>query len=118
MTKSASLANALPGQDINYSVVANSTGLSAATGIVLVDSIPDYAGFRIGSATFSAGSTSLTSAVTYSNDGGATWSYSPGAGACTAPSGYDYCVTHVRWTLLGTMPPSQSFTVGMTVRVK
>ena len=118
MNKSASLANALPGQDIAYSVVANSTGLSAATGIVLVDSIPEYAGFRIGSATFSAGTTSLTSAVTYSNDGGTTWSYSPGTGACTAPSGYDYCVTHVRWTLLGTMPPSQNFTVGMTVRVK
>lgn len=118
MTKSVDLANALPGQDIHYSVVANSTGLSAASGIVLVDSIPDYAGFRIGSATFSAGTTSLTSAVTYSNDGGTTWLYSPGSGSCTAPTGYDYCVTHVRWTLLGVMPPAQNFTTGMTVRVK
>jgi uncharacterized repeat protein (TIGR01451 family) len=118
MIKSVDLANALPGQDINYSVVASSTGLSPAASIVLVDSIPDYAGFRIGSATFSAGTTSLTSAVTYSDDGGTTWAYSPGSGACTAPAGYDYCVTHVRWTLLGTMPPSQNFTVGMTVRVK
>jgi uncharacterized repeat protein (TIGR01451 family) len=118
MNKSVDLANALPGQDIRYSVVASSTGLSSATGIVLVDSIPDYAGFRLGSATFSAGTTSLISAVTYSSDGGATWSYSPGTGACTAPTGYDYCVTHVRWTLLGMMPPSQNFTVGMTVRVK
>jgi len=118
MNKSADLANALPGQDIHYSVVANSTGLSAASGIVLVDSIPDYAGFRIGSATFSAGTTLLISAVTYSNDGGTTWVYSPGSGSCTAPTGYDYCVTHVRWTLLGTMPPTQNFTIGMTVRVK
>jgi uncharacterized repeat protein (TIGR01451 family) len=118
MSKSVDLANALPGQDLSYTVVASSTGLSPAAGIVLVDSIPDYAGFRLGSATFSAGTTSLTSAVTYSNDDGATWNYSPGSGSCTAPAGYDYCVTHVRWTLLGTMPPSQNFTVGMTVRVK
>lgn len=118
MTKAVDLANALPGQDISYTVVASSNGLSAASGIVLVDSIPDFAGFRLGSATFSAGTTSLISAVTYSNDGGSTWSYSPGSGSCTAPPGYDYCVTHVRWTLLGTMPPAQSFTVGMTVRVK
>lgn len=118
MSKSVDLTSALPGQDVHYTVVANSTGLSSATGIVLVDSIPEFAGFRIGSATFSAGTTSLTSAVTYSNDGGATWAYSPGSGSCTAPAGYDYCVTHVRWTLLGAMPPSQSFAVGMTVRVK
>ncbi|HEX6790438.1 MAG TPA: hypothetical protein VF247_03930 [Candidatus Krumholzibacteria bacterium] len=118
MSKSVDLANALPGQDLSYTVVASSTGLSPAAGIVVVDSIPDYAGFRIGSATFSAGTTSLVSAVTYSNDDGTTWSYSPGSGSCTAPPGYDYCVTHVRWTLLGTMPPSQNFTVGMTVRVK
>jgi hypothetical protein len=44
--------------------------------------------------------------------------YTPGTGACTAPAGYDYCVTHVRWTMAGTMPTGKSFTVGMTVRVK
>ena len=119
MTKSADLANALPGQDINYTVVASTAGgLSDATGIVLVDSIPDYAGFRVGSATFNAGTTMLTSIVSYSNDDGTTWSYVPGSGSCTAPAGYDYCVTHVRWTLVGIMPPSLSFQTGMAVRVK
>jgi uncharacterized repeat protein (TIGR01451 family) len=118
MSKSVDLANALPGQDIHYSVVASSTGLSNANSIVLVDSIPSYAGFRIGSATFTAGTSALTSTVSYSRDHGVTWTYSPGSGSCTAPSGYDYCVTHVRWTMLGTMLPSRNFTVGMTVRVK
>ncbi len=118
MSKSVDLANALPGQDIHYSVVASSTGLSNANAIVLVDSIPSYAGFRIGSASFTAGTSGLTSAVSYSRDHGATWSYTPGTGGCTAPSGYDYCVTHVRWTMTGTMVPSRSFAVGMTVRVK
>lgn len=119
MTKNVDLAAAIPGQDINYTVVASSAGgLSDATGIVVVDSIPDYAGFRIGSATFDAGTTTLTSFVTYSSDDGTTWNYLPGSGSCTAPAGYDYCVTHVRWTLAGVMPPSLSFQLGMTVRVK
>ncbi|HEU4365568.1 MAG TPA: hypothetical protein VFT13_08910 [Candidatus Krumholzibacteria bacterium] len=119
MTKSADLANALPGQDINYTVVASTAGgLSDATGIVLVDSIPDYAGFRVGSVTFNAGTTTLTSIVSYSSDDGTTWSYVPASGSCTAPAGYDYCVTHVRWSLVGIMPPSLSFQIGMAVRVK
>jgi uncharacterized repeat protein (TIGR01451 family) len=118
MTKSVDLANALPGQDIHYSVVANSTGSSNANAIVLVDSIPSYAGFRIGSASFAAGTSGLTSAVSYSRDHGVTWSYTPGTGGCTAPSGYDYCVTHVRWVMTGAMVPSRNFTIGMTVRVK
>jgi len=119
MNKSADLANALPGQDITYSVTASSAGgLGDATGIVVVDSIPEYAGFRIGSASFDAGTSTLTSSLSYSNDDGVTWSYVPGTGSCTAPSGYDYCVTHVRWTLAGIMPPSRTFTVSMAVRVK
>ena len=118
LTKSVDAANAVPGQDIAYSVAAVSSGLSNASGIVVVDSIPDYAGLRVGSASFSPGTTSLTAAVSYSNDNGATWTYAPVSGSCSAPSGYDYCVTHVRWTLSGSMPPSRSFTLGMAVRVK
>ncbi len=119
MTKSADLANAVPGQDITYTVVASSTGgLSDATAIVVVDSIPAYAGFRIGSASFNAGTSTLTYSISYSDDGGTTWAYTPGTGACSAPAGYDYCVTHVRWILGGNMPPDRSFQIGMVVRVR
>jgi uncharacterized repeat protein (TIGR01451 family) len=118
LTKSVDLAGALPGQDITYSVAAVSSGLSDATGIVVVDSIPDYAGLRVGSVTFNPGTTSLTSAVSYSNDNGVTWTYTPVSGSCGAPAGCDYCVTHVRWTFSGSMPPNRSFTIGSAVRVK
>ncbi len=119
MTKSADLANVVPGQDVNYTVVASSAGgLSPATGIVVVDSIPDYAGFRLGSASFNPGTSTLTSVVDYSSDGGNTWSYVPGSGSCVAPAGYDYCVTHVRWTMAGTMPPDRTFQLGMAIRVR
>jgi uncharacterized repeat protein (TIGR01451 family) len=118
MTKSADLASAYPGQDVTYTVVANSNGLANATGIVVVDSIPDQAGLRVGGVTFTPGTTSLTSAVSYSNDDGATWTYVPASGSCGAPAGYDFCATNVRWTLSGTILPSQSFTLRMVVRVK
>jgi uncharacterized repeat protein (TIGR01451 family) len=118
MTKSVDRANARPGEDIVYTMAATASGFSDATGIVVVDSIPEFAGLRTGSVTFGPGTTSLTSAVSYSNDGGATWTYSPASGSCGAPAGYDYCATHVRWTLSGVIQPSQSFTLGMAVRVK
>jgi uncharacterized repeat protein (TIGR01451 family) len=118
MTKSVDMTSALPGQDIVYTVVATSSGFSDATGIVVVDSIPEFAGLRMGSVTFSPGTTSLVSSVSYSDDGGATWTYAPASGSCGAPAGYDYCVTHVRWTLSGVIQPSRSFTLGMAVRVK
>jgi len=118
MNKTVDLANAIPGQDIHYTMVAASTGLSDATGIVVVDSIPDYAGYQLGSATFNPGTSTLASTISYSNDHGLTWGYLPGSGSCTAPNGYDYCVTHVRWSLTGAMPPASDFTLGMTVRVK
>ena len=118
MAKSVDLANAFPGQDVTYTVVASSTGLSDATSIVVVDSIPGDTGLRVGSVTFSPGTTSLTSVVSYSNDNGATWTYAPASGSCGAPAGYDYCVTHVRWTLSGVAQPSQSFTLRFSARVK
>ena len=69
-------------------------------------------------ARFDPGSTSLAVTVQYSNDNGATWTYVPGSGSCGAPVQYDYCVTHVRWELSGTMPADQSFIVSFAGRVK
>ncbi|MCK5411880.1 MAG: hypothetical protein KAJ67_07285 [Gemmatimonadetes bacterium] len=37
--------------------------------------------------------------VEYSDDGGATWTYSPVSEGCAAPVGYDGCVDRIRWTL-------------------
>jgi uncharacterized repeat protein (TIGR01451 family) len=118
MVKSVDLAAAIPGQDVTYSIVATASGNSNATSIAVVDSIPSETGLRLGSATFNPGTTSLTATVSYSNDGGTTWTYVPASGACGAPAGYDYCVTHVRWALAGVIQPAQTFTLGVRVRVK
>jgi uncharacterized repeat protein (TIGR01451 family) len=119
LVKDVDLASAGPGQDLTYTVVATTTaGLSDATAVVLVDPVPTDVGFQIGSVTFDPGTTSLTATVRYSNDNGVTWNYVPGTGGCSAPVQYDYCVTHVRWELSGTMPADQSFTVSFAGRVK
>lgn len=119
LSKTADKTEAAPNEDIVYTVVANTAaGLSDATSIVVVDSIPDNTGFRVGSASFDPGTTAMTAAVSYSNDDGSSWSYVPGDGGCVAPSGYDYCVTHVRWVVSGTMPAAQNFALSFAVRVK
>jgi uncharacterized repeat protein (TIGR01451 family) len=119
VSKSVDLASAAPGQDVTYTLVATTApGLSDATSIVLVDSLPPDVGFLVGSAVFDPGTTSLSSTVRYSSDNGATWTYSPGSGSCGAPGGYDYCVTNVRWELAGDMPADQTFSVAFIARVR
>jgi uncharacterized repeat protein (TIGR01451 family) len=119
LNKSVDLAAAQPGQDLTYTIVATTAaGLSDATALVLVDPVPEDVGLQIGSVTFDPGTTSLTATVQYSNDNGTSWTYTPGSGGCSAPLQYDYCVTHVRWELSGTMPADRSFVVSFAGRVK
>ncbi len=119
LAKSADRATVAPGQDIVYTIGAtNGSGLTDASTVVLTDPVPANTGFKVGSASFSAGTSTLSGTAVYSNDSAAAWSYSPASGGCSAPSGYDYCVTHIRWTTTGTMPTGTSFSVSFTVGVK
>ncbi len=119
MLKSADKAAARPGDDVTYTIaVSNGTGLSSASAVVVTEPVPANTGFRVGSAIFAPGTSTLSAALSYSGDGGATWSYAPVSGGCAAPAGYDYCATHVRWTMSGSMPTGTSFSVGFTVRVR
>jgi uncharacterized repeat protein (TIGR01451 family) len=119
LLKSADRATVAPGQDITYTVNAsNGAGLTPASVVVVADPIPAYTGFKVGSATFSPGTSTLSGAPVYSSDNGATWAYGPVSGGCSAPAGYDFCVTNVRWTTTGTMPQGTSFSVTFVVRVK
>lgn len=119
LAKSVDKATAIPGEDLSYAVVAtNGSGLVDATGIIVGDPIPADTGFRFGSGSFSPGTTSLTATPSYSSDGGLTWLYVPMDGNCGAPAGYDDCVTHIRWTMSGSMQAGESFSVGFVARVK
>ena len=121
--KSADKSTADPGEEISYTVTAtNGSGLSNAANIVVTDPVPANTGFKVGGATFGAGTSTLTTLISYSDDNGATWTYTPQDGGdpieCPSPAGFDDCVTDVKWTMTGTMPTGTSFTTGLVVRVK
>ncbi|HKQ53248.1 MAG TPA: DUF11 domain-containing protein, partial [Pyrinomonadaceae bacterium] len=113
--------NGLPGSDLSYVITFTNTGGSSASSFVITDPIPANTDFKVGSVTSSLGTTGLTVAIAYSNNGGATWVYVPASGAGGAPAGYDRNVTHVRWSFGGSLPqaaPNNTGNVGFTVRIR
>ena len=116
--------NPTPGTDINYSVAFSNLGGAALQSVVLVDpnssttlKINDNADFKVGSvATVLGGLTSVT--VAYSNDSGASFTYTPASGAGGAPAGYDRNVTHIRWTFTGNLNPGSAGSVAFSVRIR
>jgi len=77
--------------------------------------------FKVGSITSSPGTTGLVATFEYSNDGGATWTYTPVSAGGGAPAGYDRNVTNVRWRFAGSLShlaPNNSGSVNFTVRIR
>ena len=65
--------------------------------------------------------TSVTVVIAYSNNGGATWTYTPASGACSAPASYDRCVNRVRWTFqnpLSAAAPNNSATLQFIAQIR
>jgi uncharacterized repeat protein (TIGR01451 family) len=120
--------NPTPGTDINYTVVFTNLGGGTLQNIVLVDpdaastlKINDNTDFKVGSVSTNLGTTGLTVVVAYSNDGGATFTYTPVSGGGGAPVGYDRNVTHVRWSFAGTLSktsPNHTGSVSFTARIR
>jgi len=78
-------AKAIPGARVRYTVdMTNSSTTTAAQGVVVTDSIPGNTAFVVGSVAGGTGE--------YSNDNGATWTYSPSGTT-------DVSVTDIRVTL-------------------
>lgn len=120
VTKLANKPSFKPGEDITYSLNAtNHADLSPASSLSVTDPIPANTGFKVGSASFNPGSSTLTATPSYSSqDSGTDFSYTPVSGGCSAPAGYDYCVKRVKWTMTGTMPTGTWFSAELVVRVK
>ncbi len=117
-----------PGTNLTYTIVFSNTGGYPASAFVLTDPDPatvlrinDYMDFKVGSVVNGLGTTRLTVGVAYSNDGGATWTYTPASGAGGAPAGYDRNVTHIRWSFTGSLSqtsPNNSGSVSFTSRIR
>lgn len=110
--KTSSSATANPGQVIRYRVYISNIGFGVANTVIAIDNLSPFTAFRLD--TFGAGQnvqfnqgspgSGLTlGTVQYSNDGGATYVYTPASAAGGAPAGYDANITHVRVPLSGTM---------------
>src|SRR5229473_4526190 len=114
-------AQLIPGADLTYTINFTNTGTGPAVNFVMLDPIPANTDFKVGSVTSSLGTTGLTVAVAYSNNGGATYAYTPVSGGGGAPSGYDRNVTNVRWTFTGNLSqtsPNNSGSVGFTAEIR
>ena len=94
----------------------------AAAGVVVLEIVvPRVADVVEGEIAVDLGTTGLTISIVYSNDNGATWTYTPAGGAGGAPAGYDRTVTHVRWTFTGNLSqaaPNNAGSVGFTTRIR
>jgi uncharacterized repeat protein (TIGR01451 family) len=121
--------DAVAGAEIQYTIsytnISSAGGTNSstliATTFITTDPIPANTDFKVGSVTTNLGSTGLTVVVTYSNDGGATWTYTPASGAGGAPAGYDRNVTNIRWSFTGNLSqtaPNNTGSVGFTVRIR
>src|SRR5215213_4630367 len=111
----------LPGVDLTYTIAFSNGGGAPASSFVLLDPVPANTDFKVGSVTTTLGTTGLTVVVAYSNDSGATWTYTPASGAGGAPAGYDRTVTHVRWTFTGDLSqtsPNHAGSVAFGVRIR
>ena len=94
---------AVPGTDLTYTINFTNSGTASASSLVITDPIPNNTDFKVGSVTSSLGTTGLTVVVAYSNNGGATYVYTPASGGGGAPAGYDRNVTNIRWTFSGNL---------------
>jgi uncharacterized repeat protein (TIGR01451 family) len=110
-----------PRTDLVYTFAFSNIGAGSASAFVITDRIPANTDFKLGSATDSLGTTGLVPTLAYSNNGGATWTYTPSSTAGGAPAGYDRNVTHVRWTFtasLSQISPDNAGSVGLTARIR
>ena len=117
-----------PGTDLTYTVVFTNSGGAPATSFVLTDPDPattlkinDNTDFKVGSVVNDLGTTGLSVTVSYSNDGGATFTYTPASGGGGAPAGYDRNVTHIRWSFTGSLSqtaPNNTGSVSFTTRIR
>lgn len=109
----------LPGAQLTYRTDYSNVGTAGLTAIVIYDAIPAWTQYNVGSAaagTLAPGITGVT--IEFSNDGGATWAYTPVSGGGGAPVNFDANVTNIRWTLAGTLGAGSSTADGVSFVVR
>jgi uncharacterized repeat protein (TIGR01451 family) len=125
VVKVASTATADPGNTVSFtSTVSNISG-AAAHNVVLRLTLDPFTALRLNTygvnqhVQLNAGASGLSSnTVTYSNNGGATFTYLPVSGGGGAPAGFDANVTTIRLTTSGSMAAGSNFSVLYDARIR
>jgi uncharacterized repeat protein (TIGR01451 family) len=108
-----------PGTELTYTTAYQNLGTDSLTAIVIVDAVPAFTQFRVGSANGGTPPASVTGVTPeYSNDGGTTWGYTPVSGGGGAPANFDAAVTHVRFVLAGVLEPGGASVAGVAFAVR
>lgn len=120
-----------PGTELNYTIVYTNAGGQPANNFILDDPnvqnvdplerVFRNVDFKLGSMTSNPGTTGLLASFEYSNDGGASWTYTRASGGGGAPAGYDRNITNVRWQFTGSLShlaPNNTGTAAFTVRIR
>lgn len=119
----------MPDTELTYTIAFSNTGGAAASNFRLTDPDPNNAtlrlnastDFKVGSVINTLGTTGLAATVTYSNDNGVTYAYTPVSTGGGAPAGFDRNVTHIRWTFAGSLSPTapnNAGSVSFVVRIR
>lgn len=114
-------AQLVPGADLTYTIGFTNGGTAVASSLVVTDPVPPNTDFKVGSVTSSLGTSGLTVVIAYSNNGGASWVYTPASGGGGAPAGYDRSVTNIRWTFTGNLSqtsPNNTGSVSFVARIR
>jgi uncharacterized repeat protein (TIGR01451 family) len=126
VVKVASAASSAPGGLVSYTSTVSNSSPVAAHNVVVTQRLDPFLTLRLD--TFGVGnhllftdgspSSGLTPGpISYSADGGTTWTYTPVSGAGGAPTGFDGAVTHIRITLTGNMGSARNFSVQYDARL-
>lgn len=99
---------ATTGDILAYTITFANTGDAPAHDVVVVDTLPAGVALRVASVN-SVLPAGLSAGVAFSNDGGATWSYTPAPDG----AGVDPNVRAVRWTLSGPLADAAPDNTGM-----
>jgi len=104
-----------PGEELTYTIVFENVGTADAYEIVVTDHLPEQIFFKLGSVetTLPAG---IGAVLEYFD--GSLWSSDPPNDTCGAPAGYNGCVTKIRWSVEQPLPPGESGTLVLVVRVR
>jgi uncharacterized repeat protein (TIGR01451 family) len=120
LTKSVAPAgDQAPGTELTYTTSYQNIGTSDVTAIVIYDAIPAFTQYRVGSEDIGTPPATITVvSVEFSDDGGATWAYTPFSGGGGAPANFDANVTNVRFVMTGDIAAGSGSPVGVSFAVR